>query len=53
MALVEFILLWGPIAFGFLVAATYVGTTLALRAYFDDESFSASDAFRIEDDPRE
>lgn len=48
MVAIEFVLFWAPVAFAFLVAGSYVGTKLALRSYFDDEEFSASDIFRIE-----
>ena len=37
MALLEFVLFWGPIAFAALVGASYLGTKLALRSYFEDE----------------
>lgn len=37
MALFDFILFWGPIGFAALVGASYLGTKLALRSYFDDE----------------
>jgi hypothetical protein len=50
MVAIEFILFWVPIAFGFIVAASYIGTKLALRSYFDDEEFSPTDVFRVEDD---
>lgn len=43
---------WLPLAFGVLVAASYVGTTLALRSYFDDEEFPVSDLVSV-DDPEE
>ena len=34
---IGFVLFWGSIAFVLLVAASYAGTTLALRSYFDGE----------------
>ena len=34
---IGFVLFWGSIAFVLLIAASYVGTKLALRSYFDDE----------------
>lgn len=49
MVAIEFILFWVPIAFGFVVAGSYVGTKLALRSYFDDEQFRFSDVLRVED----
>lgn len=48
MAAIEFILFWAPLAFGVLVAGSYIGTKLALRSYFGGEEFSPSDLFRIE-----
>ncbi|QHS15734.1 hypothetical protein [Halopenitus persicus] len=50
MAAIEFVLFWTPIAFGIFVAASYIGTKLALRSYFDDEEIEVSDVFRLEDD---
>lgn len=38
------------IAFTMMVAAAYVGTTIALRRYFDDERFNPSDVIAVEDD---
>lgn len=52
MALFEFALVWLPVVFGVLVAASYVGTTLALRSYFDDGDYTASDVIRIGDGSR-
>ena len=46
------LVVWLPVAFGVLVAASYVGTTLALRAYFDDDAFSVTDLVSV-DDPEE
>ncbi|WP_158599369.1 hypothetical protein [Halobellus sp. Atlit-38R] len=50
MALFEFVVFWAPITFGFIVAATYVGTKLALRSYFEGENPTPSDTFRVDDD---
>lgn len=38
------------VGFGLLVAGSFAGTTLALRAYHDDESFSPDDVFRVGDE---
>jgi len=53
MAAIEFILFWAPVAFGFVVAASYIGTKLALRSYFDDEDLGLSDMFGIEENNRD
>lgn len=50
MANIGFLLFWIPVAFGILVAGSYVGTTLALRSYFDDETVGAGDFIRIDDE---
>lgn len=52
MPAIEFVLFWMPIAFGVLVVASYVGTKLALRSYFDDEDYSPTDVIRVEDGGR-
>jgi hypothetical protein len=33
-----FVLFWLPIVFAVLVGASYLGTKLALRSYFEDEN---------------
>ncbi|MCD2201343.1 hypothetical protein LPA44_15840 [Halobacterium sp. KA-4] len=42
MAIFEFLLFWGPIGFALMVAASYLGTKLALRSYFEGEDPPAS-----------
>jgi hypothetical protein len=32
-----FLLFWGPLAFALVVFASYLGTKLALRSYFEGE----------------
>lgn len=49
MALFEVILVWGPIGFALMVGASYLGTKLALRSYFDDEN-PPSTPIAIEDE---
>ena len=43
------LLFWAPLAFGFLVAASYTGTMIALKRYHENAAFSASDVIRVED----
>ncbi|QLG61890.1 hypothetical protein [Halorarum salinum] len=43
-----FLLLWVPIGFALLVGASYLGTKLALRSYFDDDE-PPSSLISIED----
>ncbi len=49
MALFEFLLFWGPIGFAPLVGASYLGTKLVFRSYFDDED-PPSSPVAIEDE---
>lgn len=49
MSLFTSALFWAPLLFGFVVAASYVGTMLALRSYHEDEQPSIRDAFGVDD----
>lgn len=49
MGLFTTLLFWAPLAFGFVVVASYAGTMLALKRYHDDAAFSAADVIRVED----
>ena len=49
MAAIDTLLFWVPILFGLWILATYIGATLALRSYFEDESFVTGDFVRIDD----
>lgn len=49
MSLFTTLLFWAPLAFAFVVAASYVGTMLALRSYHDDETPRIADAFGVDD----
>ncbi|MFB6130945.1 MAG: hypothetical protein ABEJ28_09005 [Salinigranum sp.] len=53
MAALEFVLFWAPVAFLFVVAASYVGAKLALRSYFEGESPNPSDVVRVGDGRRD
>ena len=53
MALFYSLVFWLPVIFGVMVAASYVGTTLALRSYFDDETYALSDIVDLEDGDRD
>lgn len=48
MATLDFALFWGLIGFGLVVLATYIGASMALRAYFGDEPLSPGDIIRVE-----
>lgn len=47
MAGIGAILLWISIVFGVWVLASYVGTKLALRSYFEHKEFSPSDIVKV------
>lgn len=47
------VLFWLPVVFGLMVAAAYVGTTLALRSYFEDERYALSDIVGVDNGDRE
>ncbi|NHX34874.1 MULTISPECIES: hypothetical protein [Halolamina] len=49
MSTLTTLLFWAPIAFVFVATASYAGAMAALKRYHDDESFSATDVIRIEE----
>lgn len=53
MAIFYSLVFWLPVIFGVMVAASYVGTTLALRSYFDDEAYALSAIIDIQDGDRD
>ncbi|ERG97354.1 hypothetical protein [Haloquadratum walsbyi] len=49
MSLIAFLLFWTPIVFALLIGASYLGTKLALRSYFEDED-PPSDFIGLDDE---
>ena len=43
------LLLWSPVLFVFMIAATYVGTKLALQSYFEKKNPTLSDFASIDE----
>lgn len=52
MSLLTTVLFWGPLLFAIVVAASYVGTKLALRSYHEGIDPTPSDIVSLGDGDR-